>query len=175
MTVVFDRMIEGCCFILYWFFPSSTPRDVHFFWFDTTALQVRTDLEDTRVSNESPPWSNNTRFYFFQPWNVLKGFWFQKEAYVYIYTYIHMNIYIGSREMIFEIFSLRSCCLMKWRLFQMVSFQIEAYQSAVGSFCWIFLLHRFLWQKRRVQVGNPAFLTSSIDMSELGWSEGCMK
>lgn len=94
MTVVFDRMIEGCCFILYWFFPSSTPRDVHFFWFDTTALQVRTDLEDTRVSNESPPWSNNTRFYFFQQWNVLKGFWFQKEAYVYIYTYIHMNIYI---------------------------------------------------------------------------------
>lgn len=94
MTVVFDRMIEGCCFILYWFFPSSTPRDVHFFWFDTTALQVRTDLEDTRVSNESPPWSNNTRFYFFQPWNVLKGFWFQKEAYVYIYIHISIWIYI---------------------------------------------------------------------------------
>lgn len=141
MTVVFDRMIEGCCFILYWFFPSSTPRDVHFFWFDTTALQVRTDLEDTRVSNESPPWSNNTRFYFFQQWNVLKGFWFQKEAYVYIYIHISIwiYIYIGSREMIFEIFSLRSCCLMKWRLFQMVSFQNEAYQSAVGS-CPYFLL-----------------------------------
>lgn len=113
---------------------------------------------------------------FFSAMKRAEGFLVSKGSIcIYIYIYPYEYIYIGSREMIFEIFSLRSCCLMKWRLFQMVSFQIEAYQSAVGSFCWIFLLHRFLWQKRRVQVGNPAFLTSSIDMSELGWSEGCMK
>ena len=87
---------------------------------------------------------------FFQPWNVLKGFRFQKEAYVYIYIYICISIYtiftyvyIGSREMIFEIFSLRNCCLMKRRLFQMVSLQNEAYQSDVGS-CPYFLLDFFV-------------------------------
>ena len=77
---------------------------------------------------------------FFSAMKRAEGFLVSKGSIcIYIYTYIHMNIYIGSREMIFEIFSLRSCCFMKWRLFQMVSFQNEAYQSAVGS-CPYFLL-----------------------------------
>ena len=75
-------------------------------------------------------------FFFFSNetcWRVFGFKW--KHMYIYIYVWI----YIGSREMIFEIFSLRSCCLMKWRLFQLVSLQNEAYQSAVGS-CPYFLL-----------------------------------
>ena len=82
---------------------------------------------------------------------MLKGFWFQKEA----YTYIHMNIYrkSGGDFCNFLPKKLLSYESMKRRLFQMVSFQNEAYQSAVGScpdFLLDFLLHRFLWQKRRV-------------------------
>ena len=132
--------LKGCCFILYWFFPSSTPLTFTFsFFFVSTPRHSRSALVLRTLASQTSHLrgQENTRFLFFQQWNVLKGFWFQVEAYVYIYIYVW--IYIGSREMIFEIFSLRSCCLMKWRLFQLVSLQNEAYQSAVGS-CPYFLL-----------------------------------
>ena len=72
------------------------------FFFRTTALLVHTDLEDTRVSNESPPWSKNTPGLFFSNQKGEGSFGFKKK-----------HIYEAGKCVFNEMFSLRIYCGVK--------------------------------------------------------------